>query len=65
MISKPVSTLFVKKPAADIMSERIYTRLTPREMKRLKARIGKMFPISELIRDLLAQYLDKKNHYHH
>ena len=64
MISKPANTLFVKKPVAEIMSERIYTRLTPREMKRLKARIGTMLPISELIRDLLTQYLDKKDHDH-
>ena len=59
MISKPASTLFVKKPVADIMSERVYARLTSREMTRLKTRIDGAFPISELIRDLLAQYLDK------
>ena len=48
----------------EIRSERVCTRLTPREMKRLKARIGSMFPISELIRDLLTQYLDNKDQEH-
>lgn len=62
VISKPTSTLFAKKPAAEIMSERIYTRLTPREMKRLKGHVGSMYPISELVRSLITEYLDKHSH---
>ena len=38
VITAPQS-LFAKKPAAQVMSERIYTRLTKGEMARLKARI--------------------------
>ncbi len=62
VISKPANTLFAKKPAAEIMSERLYTRVTPREMKRLKAHVGTMYPISELIRTLVIEYLDKNSH---
>ena len=61
VISKPS---IAKKPMPEIMSERVYARLTPREMKRLKSCIGSMFPISELIRDLLTQYLDNKDRQH-
>ena len=61
VISKPAA---LRTPAVEIRSERIYARLTPREMKRLKSRIGSMFPISELIRDLLTQYLDNKDREH-
>lgn len=64
VVAKPTSTLFVKKAAADTLSERLYTRLTPREMKRLKARIGTAFPISELLRDFIIQYLDKNDRDH-
>ena len=42
------------------MSERLYTRVTPREMKRLKAHVGTMYPISELLRTLVIDYLDKQ-----
>lgn len=58
------TTTFQKKPAAEVLSERLYTRITPGEMKRLKARIGTMIPVSELLRDLLIQYLDKKDDEH-
>ena len=44
--------------------EQLATKVDKDQMKRLKARIGTMFPISELIRDLLTQYLDKKDHDH-
>jgi hypothetical protein len=64
VVAKPTSTLFVKKSAADTLSERLYTRLTPREMKRLRARVGTMFPISELLRNLVIQYLDKNDRDH-
>lgn len=64
VISKPASTLFQKKPAAEMLSERLYTRITPAEMKRLKARIGTMFTVSELLRDLVIQYLDNKDDEH-
>ena len=64
VIGKPANKLFVKKPTAEIMSARLYTRITPREMKQLKARIGKMIPVSELLRDLLIQYLDKNDNEH-
>ena len=46
------------------MSERVYARLTPKEMRRLNARIGSMFPISALIRDLLTQYLETQDRHH-
>ncbi len=64
VISKPSSGLFVKKPAAQMLSERLYTRLTKAEKKRLMATIGTMFPISELLRDLVIQYLDNKDREH-
>ena len=47
-----------------MLSERLYTRLTKAEKKRLMATIGAMFPISELLRDLVIQYLDKKDREH-
>lgn len=31
-------------------------------MKRLKAHVGKMYPISELLRMLVTEYLDKHHH---
>ena len=37
VVAKPASTLFVKKPAAQIMSERLYTRITKHEKRRLDA----------------------------
>lgn len=61
IIAKPSTGLFVKRPAAALLSERLYTRLTKSEKKRLMSRIGEMFPISELLRDLVIQYLDKKD----
>jgi hypothetical protein len=64
VISKPTKGTLAQKPAAEIMSERLYTRVTPREMKRLKARIGDMLPTSALLRDLLIQYLDNKDREH-
>jgi hypothetical protein len=64
VISKPPSTLFVKKPAAQTLSERLYTRVTPAEMKRLKARVGTMLPISELLRGLVMHYLDRNDRDH-
>jgi len=60
----PASTLFAKKPAAEIMSERLYTRITPREMKRLKACLGSSQRVSELLRELLLDYLDKQDRKH-
>jgi hypothetical protein len=53
VISKPSSRLFVKKPAAQLLSERLYTRLTKAEKKLLMERIGTMLPISEVLRDLV------------
>jgi hypothetical protein len=64
VIAKPATGLFVKKPVAQVLSERLYTRLTKAEKKRLMATIGEMFPISELLRDLVIQYLDKKDAEH-
>lgn len=61
VIAKPASTQFAKKPAAEIMSERLYTRITPREMKRLKARLGNSQRVSELLRELLLDHLDKQD----
>lgn len=58
VITTPKPSLFVKKPAAQVLSERIHTRVTLREKKRLDARIGSR-PVSELLRELLTQYLDK------
>jgi len=65
VVAKPTSTLFVKKPASQIMSERLYTRITPGEMRRLKATVGTMIPTSELLRKLLMDYLDKHSHVGH
>ena len=62
VIGKPTNTLFTKKPVAEILSERLYTRLTPREMKRLKAHVSDGTPISELLRTLVTDYLDKNSH---
>lgn len=59
VIAKPSSGLFVKKPAADLLSERLYTRITKAEKRRLMARMG--IPVSELLRELVLQYLDKKD----
>jgi hypothetical protein len=62
VIAKPAA--FTKKPVALVLSERLYTRVTPSEMKRLHATVGTMFPVSTLLRDLLIQYLDKTDHEH-
>jgi hypothetical protein len=62
VVAKP--TPFAKKPAALVLSERLYTRVTPSELKRLHATIGTMFPVSALLRDLLIQYLDNNDHEH-
>ena len=64
VVAKPGAGLFVKKPVEDVLSERLNTRITKSELKRLKARVGTMFPFSALLRDLLIQYLDKKDHEH-
>ena len=56
--------MFVKKPVEDVLSERLNTRITKSEMQRLKARVGTLFPVSALLRDLLIQYLDKNDHEH-
>lgn len=62
VIAKPKAQLFAKKPDADVLSERVYARLTKREMKRLKGHVGEMYPISELIRQLITDYLDDHTH---
>jgi hypothetical protein len=64
VISKPSSRLFVKKPAAQLLSERLYTRLTKAEKKLLMERIGTMLPISEVLRDLVIEYLGKNDRDH-
>ena len=58
VMAKPKSI----KPVPEILSHRLYTRITPSEAKRLARTIGDMFPVSALLRDLLLQYLDKKHH---
>jgi hypothetical protein len=60
VIGKP--TFPFRKPAAQVLSERLYTRLTPGEMKRLKAHVGTTDPISTLLRTLVLDYLDKNDH---
>ena len=62
VIGKPIAA--TKKPIVPILSERLYTRISPAEMKRLKARIGDMFPTSTLLRDLLNEYLDNQDKLH-
>ena len=62
VISKP--PVAKTKPAAEILSARLYTRITPGEMRRLRARIGTVFTVSELLRVLLNQYLDKQDDSH-
>ena len=64
VIGKPASTLFVKKPPAQVRSERLHTRLTPSEMQRLKDRLGKTLTLAELARDIIIQYLDNTDHPH-
>ena len=59
-ITKPGQ--FAKNPAAKILSERLYTRLTPSEMQRLKDCVGSVNPLSELLRTLNLDYLDKQPH---
>lgn len=54
----------VSAPKPEFMTCRLYTRITPTEMKRLDKRISKMYPVSTLLRDLLIQYLDDKDHEH-
>ena len=54
----------VTTPKPEVMSERLYTRITPTEIKRLKARVGTMFPTSTLLRHLLIQYLDTQDTEH-
>lgn len=44
------------------MSVRLYTRITDAEAKRLKRIHGEMTPISELLRVLLIDYLDRNDH---
>ncbi len=62
VIGKPVAS--TKKPVVPILSERLYTRISPAEMKRLKARIGDMIPTSTLLRELLNDYLDNQDKLH-
>jgi hypothetical protein len=50
------------KTMPEKMSERLYTRITPTEAKRLKRIHGEMTPISELLRELLLDYLDRNEH---
>lgn len=64
VIAKPPRSLFVRKPAAEIMSERLYTRITPREMKRLTAHLKGSQRVSELLRELLLDHLDKQDRPH-
>ena len=54
----------VTTPKPEVMSERLYTRITPTEMKRLKARVGTTFPTSTLLRNLLIQYLADQDSEH-
>jgi hypothetical protein len=60
VITKPGQ--FAKKPAAQVLSERLYTRLTPGEMRRLKDCVGTVNPLSEFLRTLVLDYLDKQPH---
>jgi hypothetical protein len=60
VVAKPGQ--FAKKPASELMSERLYTRIKPSEMKRLTAHIGNGAHASELLRDLLLKYLDKQTY---
>lgn len=62
VVAKPGAGLFVKKPVEDVLSERLNTRITKSELKRLKARVGTKF--SALLRDLIIQYLDKTDYEH-
>ena len=52
----------IKKPLADVLSERLYTRISKSEMRRLKAQVGRGRSISELLRELVCTYLDKNHH---
>jgi hypothetical protein len=47
-----------------VLSERLYTRITPGEMARLKETVGTMFPVGALLRDLLIKYLNTKETEH-
>lgn len=60
VIAKPSSA----KPVAELRSERLYTRLTPAEMKQLNKRVGKMLRISDYLRDLIFRDLDANNRKH-
>ena len=53
-----------KKPVVPVLSERLYTRISPAEMKRLNARIGEMISVSTLLRSLLTDYLDNQDKLH-
>ena len=64
VIGKPTPTLFVKKPPAQVRSERLHTRLTPSEMQRLKGHLGKTLTLAELARDIVIQYLDNTDRPH-
>ena len=52
----------IKKPVADILSERLYTRISKSEMRRLQEHVDPTKPISMLLRQLLCDYLDKNHH---
>ena len=62
VIGKPVAS--TKKPVVPVLSERLYTRISPAEMKRLNARIGTMISVSTLLRSLLTDYLDNQDKLH-
>ncbi len=61
-IGKPAAAN--KKPVVQVLSERLYTRISPAEMKRLNARIGEMISVSTLLRSLLTDYLDNQDKLH-
>ena len=62
VIGKPAAAN--KKPIVPVLSERLYTRISPAEMKRLNARIGEMISVSTLLRSLLTDYLDNQDKLH-
>ena len=64
VIGKPASAHFSKKPPALVRSERLHTRLTKSEMKRLKAHLGKPLTLAELARDIVIEYLDNTDRKH-
>jgi len=49
------------KAIPETLSHRLYTRITPSEFKRLTRIHGTTTPVSELLRDLLLDYLQHKD----